>query len=136
MIKLNFLLQYLRKGWVIMRKLLKNQKGFTLVEVIVVAVIVAILAAVAIPLYNGYIKQTKTDMCTNAAGAAASYASAAYNFAGNIDPIVDPATGGLIGGPLGATWVPPTGYAVSVDGATGTVKVTAPTGENASRAFR
>ena len=30
-------------------------KGFTLVEVIVVAIIILVLSAVAIPLYNGYV---------------------------------------------------------------------------------
>ncbi|MDR2727944.1 MAG: prepilin-type N-terminal cleavage/methylation domain-containing protein [Chitinispirillales bacterium] len=55
-----------------MTKLLKNNKGFTLVEVIVVAVIVLILAAVAIPLYQGYIKDSKTAVANNLAGTVAS----------------------------------------------------------------
>ena len=52
--------------------MVKNQKGFTLVEVIVVAVIVAILAAVAIRLYNGYINDSRTNVCNNIAGSVAS----------------------------------------------------------------
>ena len=52
--------------------MVKNQKGFTLVEVIVVAVIVAILAAVAIPLYNGYIHDSRVNVCNNTAGSVAS----------------------------------------------------------------
>ncbi len=52
--------------------MVKNQKGFTLVEVIVVAVIVAVLAAVAIPLYNGYIADSRMDVAENIAGSAAS----------------------------------------------------------------
>lgn len=37
----------------------KNRKGFTLVELIVVIAILAILAGVAIPVYNGYIKKAQ-----------------------------------------------------------------------------
>jgi len=55
-----------------MQKLLKNNKGFTLVEVIVVAVIVLVLAAVAIPLYNGYIQDSRRNTASNIAGTLAS----------------------------------------------------------------
>jgi prepilin-type N-terminal cleavage/methylation domain-containing protein len=48
-----------------MQKLLKTGKGFTLVEVIVTVAIVLVLAAVAIPLYNGYVKSSKIDVATN-----------------------------------------------------------------------
>ncbi|MDR3013021.1 MAG: prepilin-type N-terminal cleavage/methylation domain-containing protein [Chitinispirillales bacterium] len=61
-----------------MFKLIKNNnKGFTLVEVIVVAVIVLILAAVAIPLYNGYIRDSRIASVSNAATAIASGLGAA-----------------------------------------------------------
>ena len=56
--------------------MLKNQKGFTLVEVIVVAVIVAVLAAVAIPLYMGYIRDSRIDVGNNVGGTLASAAGA------------------------------------------------------------
>jgi prepilin-type N-terminal cleavage/methylation domain-containing protein len=56
----------------------KNEQGFTLVEVIVVAVIVAVLAAVAIPLYNGYIKDSRANVCQNNAASIASAYTAAY----------------------------------------------------------
>ncbi len=38
-----------------------NRKGFTLVEAIVVSVLMAILAAVAIPAYSSYVKSAKVD---------------------------------------------------------------------------
>lgn len=57
----------------------KNQKGFTLVEVIVVAVIVAVLAAVAIPLYIGYINDSNRQAAQNAAGSLLSFISAGCN---------------------------------------------------------
>ena len=42
-----------------MFKLMKNKKGFTLVEVIVVLVILAILAAIMIPSMTGWIDKAK-----------------------------------------------------------------------------
>jgi prepilin-type N-terminal cleavage/methylation domain-containing protein len=60
------------KGGCIMSHNSRKEKGFTLVEVIVVAVIVAVLAAVAIPLYMGYIRDSRINVCNNVAGSVAS----------------------------------------------------------------
>ena len=57
----------------IMNKSQKN--GFTLVEVIVVAVIVLILSAVAIPMYNGYVRGARQDTVDNLAETAAAAAN-------------------------------------------------------------
>jgi prepilin-type N-terminal cleavage/methylation domain-containing protein len=51
------------------------RKGFTLVEVIVVAVIVLILSAVAIPMYNGFVKNARQDTVVNLAETAAAAAN-------------------------------------------------------------
>src|SRR6266487_2497185 len=51
----------------------RNQKGFTLMELMVVIVIVAILAAVAVPLYINYVNDAKR---TEAKGAIAAVISA------------------------------------------------------------
>jgi len=52
--------------------LVLKEKGFTLVEVIVVAVIVAVLAAVAIPLYMGYIRDSRINVGNNVGGSLSS----------------------------------------------------------------
>lgn len=47
----------------------RNQKGFTLMELMVVIVIVAILAAVAVPLYINYVKDAQMTEAKGAIGA-------------------------------------------------------------------
>ena len=60
----------------------KNRKGFSLVELIVVLVIMAILAAALVPTLIGYIRQTKYSNVQNEAAscvsAAQTIASSAY----------------------------------------------------------
>jgi prepilin-type N-terminal cleavage/methylation domain-containing protein len=97
----------------------KNEQGFTLVEVIVVAVIVAVLAAVAIPLYNGYIRDSRTNVCQNNAATIASsftakiaqngnFATTAATLSGNNITIASEVTGGP-----NSTIVLPKGYTFS-----------------------
>lgn len=62
-----------------MFKLRSNQKGFTLVEVIVVAVIVAVLAAVAIPLYLNYVNDSRAQTAASTAGSVQSHCAACLN---------------------------------------------------------
>ena len=56
----------------------RNQKGFTLMELMVVIVIVAILAAVAVPLYINYVKDAQLTEAKSAIGAVISAEQAAY----------------------------------------------------------
>src|SRR5690606_2323311 len=45
------------------------QKGFTLIELMIVVAIVAILAAIALPAYTDYMKRSKVSEAMAAAGA-------------------------------------------------------------------
>ena len=47
----------------------KNEKGFTLIEMMVVVIIVGVLAAIAVPTYTGYVKRATTAEATSMCGA-------------------------------------------------------------------
>jgi prepilin-type N-terminal cleavage/methylation domain-containing protein len=59
-----------------------SRRGFTLVEVIVVAVIVLVLAAVAIPMYNGYVEGARREAVENLAETAAAAANSLWRKTG------------------------------------------------------
>jgi prepilin-type N-terminal cleavage/methylation domain-containing protein len=71
-----------------MFKMIKNKKGFTLIELMIVVAIVGILAAIAIPAYLDYTVKTKITEVTTAMDALAQAASEYHASAGNFpDPL-------------------------------------------------
>ncbi len=52
-----------------MFKNLQNQKGFSLIELLVVVVIIAILAAIAVPIYMSYVNQARSTEAQSAIAA-------------------------------------------------------------------
>ena len=43
--------------------MLKNQKGFTLMELMMVIVIIGVLAAIGVPAYTGYVNKARDAAC-------------------------------------------------------------------------
>ncbi len=52
-----------------MFKKCKNQKGFSLIELLVVVVIIAILAAIAVPIYMNYVRKARSTEAQSAIAA-------------------------------------------------------------------
>jgi prepilin-type N-terminal cleavage/methylation domain-containing protein len=75
-----------------------GQKGFTMIELMVVVVIVGVLAAIAVPIYGKYIKNSRLTEATARIGevitAAKAYAQENQDATGN--PTWPPAGGGGI----------------------------------------
>ena len=65
-------------------KSIKGSEGFTLVEVIVVAVIVAVLASVAIPLYLNYVTTSRNQVANNVAGTISTFCASCQNGGGAV----------------------------------------------------
>lgn len=98
-----------------------NEKGFTLVEVIVVSVIVAVLALAAVQIYIGYVNESRLQVLDNTAGTAATYLNAANNL-GELEGLAPTLYGaGVWSTQNGATFQAPAGVTVTIDDGAGTV---------------
>ncbi len=68
-----------------MSKLLRNQKGFTLIEILVVVIIVAILAAIAVPIYMSYVEKARSAEAQTAISSIRKAFDIYYNTYGSTD---------------------------------------------------
>jgi prepilin-type N-terminal cleavage/methylation domain-containing protein len=75
-----------------------DQKGFTMIELMVVVVIVGVLAAIAVPIYGKYVKNSRVTEATSRIGeivtASKAWAQENENASGN--PIWPSAAGGIV----------------------------------------
>lgn len=72
----------------------KNQKGFTLIELMIVVAIIGILAAIALPAYQNYTDKAKFTEVINATAAAKSAVEVCAQVDGDVD-LCDAGTKGI-----------------------------------------
>ena len=70
---------------------MKSQKGLTLIEAVVAALIIAVLALIGVQVYNGYVLETRQQTVESLAQTAATAANAFWRKTGST-PSTDPAT--------------------------------------------
>ena len=112
----------------------RQQKGFTLIELMIVVAIIGILAAVAIPAYSRYTKKAKFTEVVNAVSSVKQAIDECVQLQGLTT------AGAVTGCALGSNGVPTTmpsatGYVASIalTGATGVITVTATSALDASQ---
>ena len=98
---------------------MKQQKGFTLIELMIVIAIIGILAAIAIPAYQDYTVRSKVSEGLNLAGAAKLAVSETFDALGFF-PAAQASFGLPAAGSINGNYV----STVAVTGGTGVITIT------------
>jgi len=101
---------------------MKQQKGFTLIELMIVIAIIGILAAIAIPAYQDYTIRSKVSEGLNLAGAAKLAVSETYDSKGGFPSVAG--TNQSFGLPLAASIAGNYVASVSANHTTGVITIT------------